>query len=206
MNSKRQSSEIHYVLWESYLDNLRSSFTNEIFKSVDELCSDLLTSWRNSSKVFICGNGGSAANAIHIANDLIYGAAQSQSSNNKELEKGLDVEALTANSGVLTCLANDIGYDHIFSYQLETKAQKGDLLIALSGSGNSANIINALQCAQKLSLKTHSILGFDGGKCKSISDNTIHIDVNDMQIAEDSQLIIGHLCMKRLNQINQENL
>ena len=113
---------------------------------------------------------------------------------------GLNVEALSANSAILTCLANDTGYDNIYSNQLEVKASKNDLLIVLSGSGNSKNIINALKYARSIELKSYAILGFNGGICKELTDHMIHFPVNDMQIAEDTQLIVGHMCMQWLNQ------
>ena len=113
--------------------------------------------------------------------------------------QGLKVEALTANSAVITCLGNDIGYDMIFSHQLLNKASEGDLLIALSGSGNSQNVVNALKKARDKGLISHAILAFNGGLCKDLADNPIHFPINDMQIAEDLQLIIGHLCMQWLS-------
>ncbi|QNJ01745.1 SIS domain-containing protein [Synechococcus sp. PROS-U-1] len=181
-----------------YLNALNNSFNEQILDSIYFLCSSLAGAWSNNQNVFLCGNGGSAANAIHIANDLLYGVA-----NYGSIEKkfGLKVESLTANSGILTCLANDTGYENIFSKQLEVKGSKNDVLIALSGSGNSKNIITAIHTANKIGIKTFAILGYDGGICKSIANHTIHFAVDDMQIAEDVQLIVGHLCMKYLNKI-----
>lgn len=141
--------------------------------------------------VYICGNGGSAANAIHLANDFIYGAGLG-------FGMGLKVEALSANPAILTCLANDIGYEQIYSEQLRVKGKKGDVLIALSGSGNSPNILEALKIANQVGLKTFAILGFDGGKAKELAQFPIYFPVNDMQIAEDLQLIVGHICMQWL--------
>ena len=106
---------------------------------------------------------------------------------------------MPANTAVLTCLANDIGYDHIFSEQLAVQAQKGDLLIALSGSGNSENIVRALEQASAMGVKSFAILGFSGGKSLQLADSAIHFPVNDMQIAEDLQLIVGHMVMQWLH-------
>jgi len=88
--------------------------------------------------------------------------------------------------------------EYIFLEQLRVKANKGDILIVLSGSGNSQNVINALNFAKKNKVKSFSILGYSGGECKKISDYSIHFKVNDMQISEDLQLITGHLCMQWL--------
>ena len=111
---------------------------------------------------------------------------------------GLKVEALPANSAVITCLANDTGYENIYSNQIKVKAQPGDLLIALSGSGNSPNIVNALKVASEFNLKTFALLAFSGGECLELVDVPIYFPINDMQIAEDTQLVVGHLCMQWL--------
>jgi len=158
------------------------------------LMSDCLwDAMQSKRQVFLCGNGGSSANAIHIANDFLYGVSKSS-------HAAIRVHALTANQSILTCLANDISYDEIFSYQLEALAQKDDILIALSGSGNSPNIIKAIQTAKISGMKAFAILGYDGGRCLEIADNYIHIPINDMQISEDMQLIVGHMIMQCLRQ------
>jgi D-sedoheptulose 7-phosphate isomerase len=148
---------------------------------------------KSKRQVFLCGNGGSAANAIHIANDFLYGVSKSS-------HEAIRVHALTANQSILTCLANDISYDEIFTYQLEALAQKDDILIALSGSGNSPNIIMAIQTAKIIGMKAFAILGYDGGRCLEIADDSIHIPMNDMQISEDMQLVVGHMIMQWLRQ------
>ena len=109
------------------------------------------------------------------------------------------VEALPANTGIITCLANDTGYENIYSNQLKVRANQDDILVALSGSGNSGNIVNAIKASRDLRMKSVAILAFDGGQCKAIADLAIHFPIDDMQIAEDTQLIIGHLCMQWLN-------
>ena len=150
---------------------------------------------------FICGNGGSAGNAIHMANDFHYGVGACGDST---ITKGLKVEALPSNSAVITCLANDIGYENIFSHQLVNKATEGDILIVLSGSGNSPNICNALKTANKIGMISYGILGFNGGKAYNLASFPILFEIDDMQIAEDTQLIVGHLCMQWLA-INKPN-
>ena len=111
---------------------------------------------------------------------------------------GLQVEALPANSSILTCLANDGGYETIFSHQLKVKASLGDILIVLSGSGNSPNVVSALKVGNDIGMKTFAILGFSGGKCKHLAQHPIHFEIDDMQISEDLQLIVGHMCMQWL--------
>ena len=112
---------------------------------------------------------------------------------------GLRIEALSANAAVITCLANDTGYENIYAHQIEVKCRKDDILIALSGSGNSQNITKAIDTAHKIGGRTFAVLAFTGGKCKAVAQNGIHFDVSDMQIAEDTQLVVGHLCMQWLN-------
>mgnify|MGYP001484563649 CR=1 FL=1 len=180
---------------QNYLNRLNSIFKEENIELIELLGKEILRAWENNHDVYICGNGGSGANAIHIANDLIYGIG---ACGEGEKIPGLKVEALTANSGIITCLANDTGYENIFSYQLQVKANSGDLLIALSGSGNSENIVKALEKSKELGMKSCAILAFSGGKCKDLADISIHFPINDMQIAEDTQLIIGHICMQWL--------
>jgi D-sedoheptulose 7-phosphate isomerase len=147
--------------------------------------------WSEGRTVYLCGNGGSAGNAIHLANDLLYGAGVGHG-------VGLKVEALSANPAVLTCLANDLGYEHIYSEQLRVKAEAGDVLIVLSGSGNSPNVVKALEIAADKDMTTFAILGYSGGACKALAQHPIHFPIDDMQIAEDLQLVVGHICMQWL--------
>jgi len=106
---------------------------------------------------------------------------------------------LPANAGIITCLANDTGYANIYAHQLQVKGRPGDLLIVLSGSGNSANVVQALETANVMGLKTFAILAYSGGRCRELAEVSIHFAIDDMQIAEDTQLVVGHLCMQWLN-------
>jgi D-sedoheptulose 7-phosphate isomerase len=106
--------------------------------------------------------------------------------------------ALSANSSILTCLANDLDYSEIYAAQLEVYGRKGDLLIALSGSGNSPNILKALETARVQQMKSFAILGYSGGKALQLADVPIHFPIEDMQIAEDLQLVVGHMVMQWL--------
>src|SRR5262245_42050503 len=155
------------------------------------LADELLDCWKSGRQVFLCGNGGSAANAMHIANDLLYGVSKTPGS-------GLRAHALSANPAVVTCLANDQGYDVIFSMQLAVQARKNDVLVVLSGSGNSPNIVKALEQARSMGLRSYAVLGYAGGKAKPMADVAIHFEVEDMQLAEDLQLIVGHMIMQWL--------
>lgn len=174
-----------------YSLKLQEVLVSSDWSGVNLLAQDMLVCWQEKRQVFFCGNGGSAGNAVHLANDFLYGIA-------KKTGGGLKVQALSANSAVMTCLANDVGYESIFSEQLAVQAQAGDLLIALSGSGNSPNIVRVIEQAKEMKVKSYAILGYTGGKCKELADIPIHFPINDMQIAEDLQLIVGHMMMQWL--------
>ena len=158
---------------------------------VPQLAQAFKTAWDNKKTIYLCGNGGSAGNAIHLANDFLYGAGINRGI-------GLRIESLSANAAVLTCLANDIGYEEVYAEQLRVKANAGDVLVVFSGSGNSPNVVRALEMGNKLGMETFAILGFSGGKCKEVAKHPLHFAINDMQIAEDLQLIIGHMIMQWL--------
>lgn len=177
----------------NYAQRLQAVLQQTDWAPVGRLADELHECWRSGRQVFLCGNGGSAGNAVHLANDLLYGISKVRGS-------GLRVNALPANSSVLTCLANDEGYDEIFSLQLAVQARADDVLIVLSGSGNSANIVKALEQAKALEMRTYAILGYSGGKAKALADVAIHFPVDDMQISEDMQLIAGHMIMQWLYQ------
>jgi len=127
---------------ETYVKRLKAALDMLDLNAVAVLKEELKRCWLDRRHVFICGNGGSAANAMHVANDLHYGCSKTG--------LGLKVQALTANPVILTCLANDLSFDEIFSNQLAVHAEADDLLIAFSGSGNSNNIILALKQASAM--------------------------------------------------------
>jgi D-sedoheptulose 7-phosphate isomerase len=176
-----------------YANKLSDVLGASDWSGVAQLGLDMRGCWAEGRQVFVCGNGGSAGNAIHLANDFLYGIA-------KRTGAGMRIHALSANPAVITCLANDVGYDHIYSEQLAVLAASGDLLIVLSGSGNSPNILRVLEQAKTMGVKSCAILGYNGGQCKSLADFSIHFEVDDMQIAEDMQLVVGHMLMKWLYQ------
>ena len=181
-----------------YAERLTAVLKDSNWSRVAELADDLQNAWLNGKQVFICGNGGSAGNAIHLANDFIYGVA-------KRTGGGIRAVSLSANPAIMTCLANDVGYEHIYSEQLAVLANEGDLLLVLTGSGNSTNIIRVLEQAKTMGIKSYGILGYSGGKAKDISDVAIHFPVNDMQISEDLQLVVGHMLMQWLY-VNRPNI
>lgn len=180
-------------LCSEYADKLSHVLASADWSSVVQLGKDIRECWLEGRQVFFCGNGGSAGNAIHLANDFLYGIARCTGA-------GLKVQALSVNPAVITCLANDVGYECIFSEQLAVLAEAGDLLVVLSGSGNSPNIIRVLEQANSMGVKSCAILGYTGGRCKFLAGSSVHFAVDDMQIAEDMQLVVGHMLMQWLDQ------
>jgi D-sedoheptulose 7-phosphate isomerase len=179
------------TLIDTYTGKLARAMAMDAMQQIPILASALREAWKAGRNIYLCGNGGSAGNAIHMANDFLYGAGT-------KMGIGMRVEALSANAAVITCLANDLGYDQIYAEQLRVKGNRGDVLVVLSGSGNSPNVVKALQTANSLGMTTFAVLGFSGGQCKELAHYPMHFPMDDMQIAEDIQLIIGHICMQWL--------
>ncbi len=182
----------HNAFFAAYATRLSDVLANADWSTVGSLAQDMQHCWEEGRQVFFCGNGGSAGNAIHLANDFVYGIA-------KQTGAGMRALALSANPAVITCLANDVGYDRIYAEQLAVQGRAGDLLIALSGSGNSSNILAVLEQAKAIGVKSYAILGYSGGSCKSLADVSIHFPVDDMQLSEDLQLVVGHMLMQWLH-------
>lgn len=179
------------AFFRDYAVRLQATLAAADLAPVETLAKALLEAWNAGRSVYLCGNGGSAGNAIHLVNDLIYGAVQGRG-------PGIRAHALPANAAVVTCLANDTDYAEVFALQLQTFAQPGDILLALSGSGNSPNILRAIEAGRALGMRTFAVLGYSGGKARGLVDVPIHFPVDDMQISEDLQLVVGHMVMQWL--------
>lgn len=172
---------------EKYLERLRQVIDG-INHIETERFVDLLLKVRESGKtVFFVGNGGSAATSSHFANDLSIGTRQQ--------EKPFKVFSLVDNVATLSAIGNDYGYDQVFAQQLRVYGQKGDLLVGISASGNSPNLLRAFEVGRELGLMTVSITAFDGGKLKKIADHSVHVPTNAGEYgpAEDAHLILDHL-------------
>jgi D-sedoheptulose 7-phosphate isomerase len=177
-----------------YIDILTRVLRGPEIALVEKYTQVFLQAWNTGKRIYLCGNGGSAGNAIHLANDFTYGAGVKRGI-------GLRIEALPANASVLTCLANDIGYDKVFSEQLRVKAEAGDVLVVLSGSGNSPNVVKALEMGNEIGMITLAIVAYEGGRCKELAQHPMHFPIHDMQVAEDLQLIVGHMIMRQLYEL-----
>jgi D-sedoheptulose 7-phosphate isomerase len=175
-----------------YLNSLKLSIDSIHYDQIKFVSALFNKIKKNKKIIYICGNGGSAANADHISNDLMLGL-------NKK-KQGYKIVSLSSNIAKITCIGNDLGYEHIYSHQLSEIATKGDLLICLSGSGNSPNIINALKVAKKKNIFSVCILGYSGGAALKLADYPIYFKIDDMQISEDMQMIFFNSVMKFLSQ------
>jgi D-sedoheptulose 7-phosphate isomerase len=174
-----------------YTDRLSAALRQLDFDAVERLATDMQRCWQEGRQVFLVGNGGSAGNAMHLANDYVYAMS-------KRIGSGIRAHALASNPSIVTCLANDEGYETVYSIQLAVMARPGDLLIAFSGSGNSPNILRALEEARRIGMTSYAVLGFSGGRAKALADVPIHVAVDDMQVAEDLQMAVGHMIMQWL--------
>ena len=138
--------------------------------------------------IYIFGNGGSAATASHFTNDFNKGISE-------YTEKKFRFVCLNDNVATITAIANDISYDEIYRHQLKGRLQQGDIVIAISGSGNSPNIIKAVEYAKTQGNKIIGLTGYSGGKLKPLADISLHVPIDDMQITEDVHMVFDHLMM-----------
>src|SRR5207344_2642808 len=141
--------------------------------------------------VFICGNGGSGSNASHLCEDLGKGSLRREDFDD-EKKKRLKVLSLTDNTPYILAWGNDEGFDRVFVEQLKNLASAGDLLIAISGSGNSPNILRAVEWANRHELRTFGCTGFSGGKLRTLAQQGLHVPLDDMGIVESIHLAAFH--------------
>ena len=170
-----------------YLTYFNQSLSSLDSEEVSRFLDLLVDAYENDRTVFVIGNGGSAANASHFANDLAKGTLRSM-----DQPKRLRAMSLTDNVALMTAYGNDEGYASIFEQQLRTYARPGDIVIAISGSGNSPNVINAIEWANANGLHTVGVTGFAGGKLKQMAASTVHVPLNDMCTSESVHSVIFH--------------
>jgi D-sedoheptulose 7-phosphate isomerase len=170
-----------------YLSYFNQSLTSLNQADVSSFLDLLVDAYENDRTVFVIGNGGSAANASHFANDLAKGTLQSMNQT-----KRLRAMSLTDNVALMTAYGNDEGYHSIFEQQLRTYARPGDIVVAISGSGNSPNVISAIEWANANGLHTVGVTGFVGGKLKNMAKTSVHVPLNDMCTSESVHSVIFH--------------
>jgi len=170
--------------YSSYLASILGRLDyNEIGKMIEAI----LDARQRGSQIFFIGNGGSAATASHFANDISIGT--------RVTDKPFKAMSLTDNVAIMTAVGNDDGYEYIFTKQLQNFANDGDILVAISASGNSPNIIHTIQYAKQKGLKIIGLSGFDGGKLRELSDIKIHVQTakGEYGPVEDVHMFIDHL-------------
>lgn len=162
---------------------------NVLNKAINEIVS----AYEREGNIYIFGNGGSAATASHFANDFNKGISE-------YTEKKFRFICLNDNYPTVMAIANDIGYEEIFRFQLRGRLRKDDLVIGISGSGNSMNVVNALEYAKENGIRTIGITGYTGGKVGKIVDISMHVPIHNMQITEDLHMVFDHMIMTVLYQ------
>lgn len=171
---------------EGYIDQLRRAIDLLPRDRLAALGEMLYRAYRNEKQVFTLGNGGSAATASHMAADLGKNTIRTNM-------RRFRVLSLNDNTAMLTALANDLGYDKVFSEQLKNLIRAGDVLMVLSGSGNSPNVLNAVRCAQERCAEVAAVLGFGGGEAARMVDLAIVVPSDHYGIVEDVHLVINHI-------------
>ena len=167
-------------------------YLNEVLKAIEpetiaRFTKTLLEARARNATVYFIGNGGSAATASHFANDLSIGT--------NSYAKPFRVVSLTDNQAIITAIGNDFGYEEVFVRQLRVLGRPGDVLVAISASGNSPNLIRAMEYAAGANIKTVAITAFDGGRMKQIADDGVHVPTAPKEYgpAEDAHMVLDHL-------------
>jgi len=175
-----------------YLSELVDLINSIDLDEIENFINELEEAYKNDKNIFVMGNGGSASTASHFACDINKGVSL-------KLNKRFKVISLNDNIPIMLAYANDISYDSIFEEQLKNYIKKDDLVVGISGSGNSKNVLMAIEYANAIGARTFGITGYDGGKLKKIAEKSIVIRSNDMQKIEDCHMILVHLTMQYLS-------
>lgn len=178
----------------TYMDEIKDLLGRVPCFPIQDVIAILAHARFNNKQVIIMGNGGSAATASHFACDLGKGTLMPN-------VPRFRVIALTDNMPLFSALANDCGYENVFSEQIQSLIQAGDVVIGISGSGNSPNVLNAIESARRAKAITIAFVGFDGGLVKDMVDVYVHVPSNHMEQVEDVHLILEHLICSCLRQI-----
>lgn len=172
--------------WKNYYTDYCQAIAKVDASAIEAASEEILAAYNRGSRIYIMGNGGSAASASHIICDFNKGVSLG-------LDKRFNFISLCDSVSTMTALSNDISYEDVFKCQIENNITSDDLLIAISGSGNSKNIIKAVDYAKTRSTKVIGLSGYSGGQLKEKSDISIHFPLNDMQKSEDAHMMILHM-------------
>jgi D-sedoheptulose 7-phosphate isomerase len=189
-----------------YLQRLEEELRRINQADMQRWADHLYRAWETERRVFIFGNGGSATTASHFAEDLGKSTLKPEDLKD-ESKKRLKVLSLTDNVGWLLAVGNDVGYDQIFTQQLMNYGERGDLVIAISGSGNSPNVLSAVDWANRHGLITFGLTGYNGGKLKSMQQDGLHVALDDMGMVESIHLCLFHWVLNdvfaRINKVGR---
>lgn len=172
----------------AYLEHEIATIQKLDVEQINRALNLLLTAFENGNTVYIFGNGGSSATASHYQNDFNKGVSE-------HTEKKFNFLCLNDNVATVMAVANDIGFEEVFRFQLRGHLKPGDVVMAISGSGNSRNVINAVEYAKEQGNQVIGLTGFDGGMLKRLSDVSLHAPISSMQVTEDIHMIFDHLMM-----------
>lgn len=175
----------------AYLDRLRDELERIDAAAVERWADFVFDAWTRGSTLYLIGNGGSAAAASHLSVDLGKGTVAAEKLRD-ESHRRLRVVSLTDNVPWITAVANDLDYEQVFVQQLRSAAVDGDALMAFSGSGNSPNVVAAVDWANRHGLRTFGLTGFDGGKLKELQQDGVHVDLDDMGMVESIHVCLFH--------------
>ncbi len=176
-----------------YLGRLISTLEGMPIDRVEELSEALYRAYKDGKQVFVLGNGGSASTASHMAADL---GKNTIGPNMRRFR----IISLNDNISLMTALSNDLGYENMFAEQLQNLIHPGDVLIVISGSGKSPNVLRAMEYARSQSAQVIALLGFDGGPAQELADLTVLVDSSDYGVVEDAHLIINHILVEYFRQ------
>jgi D-sedoheptulose 7-phosphate isomerase len=174
-----------------YFDRLISIIGQMDLSEIDRAVGLVESAWIQGRQIIVLGNGGSAMTALHFVTDWnksIFSATG----------RPFRGRTLIDNMGLVTAHANDVSYQDVFSEQIKNVAEGGDLVIAISGSGNSENVIRAVTAANTLGCVTLGLCGYSGGRLKTVAQHALWVNVDDMQICEDLHAVFGHIVMQAL--------
>ena len=187
-----------------YLDRLQAEIARIEQSDLQRWADYIYHAWEQDKFVYIFGNGGSGTTASHMAEDLGKSTLRSADLND-ESKKRLKVLSLTDNAGWLMAVGNDLAYDQIFLQQLMNYGRAGDVVIAISGSGNSPNVLTAVDWANRHDLVTFGLTGYNGGKLKNMQQDGLHVALDDMGMVESIHLCLFHWVLNDVfARINQE--
>lgn len=176
-----------------YLDRLLTTLSGMPVDSIASLSEMLYRAYSDGKQVFVLGNGGSASTASHMAADL---GKNTIGPNMRRFR----IMSLNDNIPLLTALSNDLGYENVFAEQLQNLIQPGDMLIALTGSGNSLNVVRAVEYARSRSAQVAALLGCGGGSVAELADLSVLIDSGDYGVIEDAHVVVNHILVEHFRQ------